>query len=196
MLVITPEIFAETLLTTPRQTSGPFYPDNLPLDKDNDLIVVNNSLTQAVGQILYLSGQVMDKRGRLIKDALVEIWQVDANGRYIHSRDYQQNQNDKNFQGYGIFQTDSNGAYKFRTIRPVAYGSGFGRRTPHIHFSVTTAAHEPLTSQIYFSDEDNSKDVLYSRLSELQQNALAVMPQPIADSKINELVATFNIILS
>ena len=110
MLTLSPALFAEELLKTPTMTAGPFYPDKLPLDKDNDLIIVNDSITLAVGQVLHLSGQVMDTKGRMVKDALVEIWQVDANGRYLHSRDYREDENDKNFQGYGLFQTDSNGA--------------------------------------------------------------------------------------
>ena len=195
MLTLSPALFAEELLKTPRMTAGPFYPDKLPLDKDNDLIIVNDSITLAVGQVLHLSGQVMDTKGRMVKDALVEIWQVDANGRYLHSRDYREDENDKNFQGYGLFQTDSNGAYRFRTIRPVEYGSGFGRRTPHIHFAITSRQHKPLISQIFFADEDNSDDGLWSRLSDSQRQALSVFPKPVAGSGINEQAATFNIVL-
>ncbi len=195
LLAMAPEVFAQALMVTPRQTAGPFYPDVLPLDKDNDLIIVNDSITPAIGQILHLSGHVMDTKGRLIKDALVEIWQTDANGRYIHSRDYQKGENDKNFQGYGLFQTSSNGAYRFRTIRPVAYGSGFGRRTPHIHIAIRSKNHKPLISQIYFADEDNSEDGLWSRLSESQQKVLTVLPKTIANSQIGEQAVMFNIVL-
>ncbi len=195
MLALSPALFAEELLKTPRMTAGPFYPDKLPLDKDNDLIIVNDSTTPAIGQVLLLSGQVMDTNGRMVKDALVEIWQVDANGRYLHSRDYDQDENDKNFQGYGAFQTDGNGAYRFRTIRPVEYGSGFARRTPHIHIAITSPQHKPLVSQIFFADEDNSDDGLWSRLSKPQRQALSVLPQPLAGSNINEQTATFNVVL-
>jgi len=191
-----PEVFADLLLITPSQTAGPFYPDELPLDKDNDLIVVNNSITVAVGQILHLSGQVFDVRGNTIKDALIEIWQTDAKGRYIHSQDFRENENDKNFQGYGLFQTASNGAYRFRTIRPVAYGSGFGRRTPHIHVAIRSKEHRPLVTQVYFADEDNSSDGLWSRLPELQRKNLTVLPKKITDSQLNEQAATFNIVLA
>ncbi len=195
LMAISPALFAEELFKTPRMTAGPFYPDKLPLDKDNDLIIVNDSITPAVGQVLHLSGQVMDTKGRKIKDALVEIWQVDANGRYLHSRDYRETENDKHFQGYGLFQTDANGAYKFRTIRPVEYGSGFARRTPHIHIAITSRQHKPLVSQIFFADEDNSDDGLWSRLSEAQRRALSVLPQAVEGSQINEQTAVFNIIL-
>ena len=80
-----PGAFAEELIRTPRQTEGPFYPDHLPLDTDNDLIIVNDSLTPASGEITHLSGRILDGRGDPIRNALVEIWQVDNNGVYLHS---------------------------------------------------------------------------------------------------------------
>src|SRR5436309_10352545 len=73
----TPGLFAEELARTPRLTEGPFYPDKLPLDTDNDLLIVNNSITPAVGEITHLTGRVLDANGTPIKDAVVEIWQVD-----------------------------------------------------------------------------------------------------------------------
>src|SRR5712692_9691705 len=80
-----PGVFAEELTRTPRQTEGPFYPDRLPLDTDNDLIIINDSITPAVGEITHLSGRVLDVKGSPIRSALVEIWQVDNNGVYLHS---------------------------------------------------------------------------------------------------------------
>src|SRR5437870_9061846 len=80
-----PGVFAEQLVLTPRQTEGPFYPDKLPLDTDNDLLIINNSITPAVGTVTHLSGRILDRRGDPIRSALVEIWQVDTNGAYIHS---------------------------------------------------------------------------------------------------------------
>src|SRR5436305_13654108 len=75
-----PGAFAEELLRTPAQTEGPFYPDHLPLDTDNDLIIVNDAITPAVGEITHLSGRILDARGQPLRNALVEIWQVDNNG--------------------------------------------------------------------------------------------------------------------
>src|SRR5918999_1321520 len=77
--------FAEELLRTPRQTEGPFYPDKLPLDTDNDLLVINDSITPAVGEITWLSGRILDSRGEPVRNAVVEIWQVDSKGAYLHS---------------------------------------------------------------------------------------------------------------
>src|SRR5258708_16466551 len=85
-LFTVPGAFAAELVRTPRQTEGPFYPDHLPLDTDNDLIIVNDGVTPAVGEITHLSGRILDGRGEPIRNALVEIWQVDNNGVYLHSK--------------------------------------------------------------------------------------------------------------
>lgn len=127
-----PGAFAGELLRTPPQAEGPFYPDKLPLDTDNDLIVVNEALTPAVGEITYLSGRILDAHGGPVRNALVEIWQVDKNGSYLHSKSDNYAKRDTNFQGFGRFLTGSTGEYLFRTIKPVPYPG----RTPHIHFAI------------------------------------------------------------
>ena len=79
-LFLTPGAFAEELTRTPRQTEGPFYPDKLPLDTDNDLLVINDTITPAVGEITHFSGRILDAVGSPLKNVVVEIWQCDANG--------------------------------------------------------------------------------------------------------------------
>src|SRR5689334_24080629 len=78
-------LFAQELLRTPAQTEGPFYPNKLPLDTDNDLLIINDGITPAVGEITHLVGRILDGRGNPVKNALVEIWQVDGRGAYLHS---------------------------------------------------------------------------------------------------------------
>src|SRR5919204_2337675 len=82
----TPGLFAEelALVRTPRQTEGPFYPNQLPLDTDNDLLIINDSITPAVGQVTHLSGRILDAKGDPVRNALIEIWQVDSHGAYLH----------------------------------------------------------------------------------------------------------------
>src|SRR5437762_13427162 len=80
-----PGLFAEELARTPRLTEGPFYPDRLPLDQDNDLLIVNNSISPAAGEITHLSGRVLGVSGEPIRNAVVEIWQVDNRGVYINT---------------------------------------------------------------------------------------------------------------
>src|SRR5262245_54660531 len=77
--------FADELTKTPPQTEGPFYPNKLPLDTDNDLIIVNDGITPAVGEITHLTGRLLDPKGDPIRGAAVEIWQCDNNGAYLHS---------------------------------------------------------------------------------------------------------------
>ena len=105
-----PGVFAEALVTTPEQTEGPYYPPNLPLDTDNDLLVVNNNITPAVGTILYLSGTVFDSSGNPVRDAHLEIWHADNTGAYIHPASMGYSTRDQNFQGFGRFLTGSIGS--------------------------------------------------------------------------------------
>src|SRR3954466_9578910 len=99
-LFAVPGAFANELIRTPQQTEGPFYPDHLPLDTDNDLIIVNDSTTPAIGEVTYLSGRILDSRGEPLRNALVEIWQVDGHGVYLNSNDGHAKR-DANFQGFG-----------------------------------------------------------------------------------------------
>ena len=86
LLAASPAARAAALIPTPEQTLGPFYPPELPLDHDNDLVQVTGAATQAIGQITHVFGRVLDLNGQPIAGAKVEIWQCDANGRYLHPR--------------------------------------------------------------------------------------------------------------
>lgn len=187
-----PGAFAEALTLTPRQTEGPFYPDKLPLDTDNDLLIINDSLSPAVGEITHLGGQVLDADGSPIRNAVVEIWQVDGNGVYLHSRSAGERR-DANFQGYGRFLTDSNGEYYFRTVKPVPYPG----RTPHIHFAINRGGKRLLTTQCYVKGEKgNERDfVLRGIRDERQLESIMVDFKPLKGSKLGELTAKFDIVL-
>ncbi len=102
-MYLMPGAFAGELTKTPKLTEGPFYPDKLPLDTDNDLLVLNDATTPAVGEVTYLSGRILTLSGSPVRNAFVEIWQVDNNGSYIHSGSTNRDKLDKNFQGYGRF---------------------------------------------------------------------------------------------
>ena len=189
----TPGLFAEELKQTAKLTEGPFYPDKLPLDTDNDLLVINENITPAVGEITHLSGQILSKTGSPIRNAFVEIWQVDSNGSYIHSDSANRNKFDKNFQGYGRFLTDAKGNYYFRTIKPVTYPG----RTPHIHIAVSKNGKRIFTSQILVKGEArNERDGVFRRLREqTDRDTILADFKPIKDSKFGELAADFNVVL-
>ncbi len=184
---------AEELLTTPSMAEGPFYPDKLPLDTDNDLLLINEGISPAVGEITHLSGRILSKAGEPVRGAYVEIWQCDNNGSYLHSASSNRNQYDANFQGYGRFMTDAKGQYYFRTIKPVPYPG----RAPHIHFAVSFNGKRLLTTQMLINGhEQNAGDGLFRRITEPEQRALLVTDfNPIKNSKLGELSAQFDLVL-
>jgi protocatechuate 3,4-dioxygenase beta subunit len=191
-LWVTPGAFADALTPTPRQTEGPFYPDRLPLDTDNDLIIVNDALTPAVGEITHLSGKLLDAHGEPLRNALVEIWQVDGNGVYLHSRSAGE-QRDANFQGFGRFLTGRRGEYYFRTVKPVPYPG----RTPHIHFKIKQAGQPEFTTQCYIKGhEQNDRDGIYRRIrDDKARESVTVDFKPLKASRAGELEARFDIVL-
>ena len=188
-----PGAFAEELVKTPSGTEGPFYPSKLPLDTDNDLLVINDSITPAVGQITHLSGRVLDLKGRPIPNAAVEIWQVDHHGVYLHPGSSNKEKADKNFQGFGRFVTNRKGEYYFRTVKPVAYPG----RTPHIHVAVNIKGKRQLTTQMYIKGEpQNKRDRLLNRIKNPKQRAAVIREfKPIKGSKLKEVAANFDMVL-
>ena len=102
--------FAQQLMETAETTEGPFYPDKLPLDTDNDLLILNDAITPAVGEITHLTGRVFTSSGLPVRNAFVEIWQTDVDGSYVHTGGRQEKKPyDANFQGYGRFLSDAKG---------------------------------------------------------------------------------------
>lgn len=188
-----PGAFAEELLKTPAQTEGPFYPDKLPLDTDNDLIVVNDSLNAGVGTITWLSGCVKDLKGQPVRNALVEIWQADNNGAYLHTKSGNAEKRDGNFQGFGRFLTGSTGEYLFRTIKPVPYPG----RTPHIHVAVKIKGREKFVTQCYVAGHAmNDKDMVLKGIKDEKARASVLIPfTPTPGSKVGEMNARFDIVL-
>lgn len=188
----TPGVFAE-MLATPAMTEGPFYPDKMPLDTDNDLIVINDKITPAIGSISHMTGRVLTKSGSPVRNAFVEIWQVDGNGNYIHSKGASNDRRDANFQGYGRFLTDVKGNYYFRTIKPVEYPG----RTPHIHIAVSKNGKRVLTTQMLIAGEkQNEKDGVFRNMKDpkLRKTVMGNF-KPLKDSKIGELTVNFDIVL-
>lgn len=184
--------FAQALVSTPAQTEGPFYPDRLPLDQDNDLLIINDAITPAVGEITWLSGRVLDSGGNPVRGTVVEIWQTDNNGGYIHSQSPIANR-DTNFQGYGRFQTASSGEYLFRTVKPGLYPG----RTRHIHFAINVPGRSKLTTQLYVQGDpmNNNDGVVNGIRDAAARNSVIVPWVSIPSSRIGELAARFDIVL-
>jgi protocatechuate 3,4-dioxygenase, beta subunit len=175
-----------TLRPTPAQTEGPFYPVKLPDDSDFDLLA-QGKLRYTRGSATWLAGTVTDTSGRALRGAVVEIWQCDQQGHYHHPGDG--GNADPAFQGFGRVVAGSDGAYRFRTIRPVAYSG----RTPHIHVKVRLAERELLTTQLYVEgDPGNERDGLWRRLGAADRAAITVPFQAAADG----LQARFAIVVN
>lgn len=193
MLFTVPGAFAEALTATAPQTEGPFYPDKLPLDTDNDLLILNSSITPAVGEVTHLTGVVMDLKGQPVRNALVEIWSADKDGIYLHSKADHPEKRDGNFQSYGRFLTGSKGEYYFRTIKPGKYPG----RTKHIHFAISIKGKRVLTTQCYPEGEPDQKDdMVIKGIKDPKALKTVIVPfTPIEGSKAGELAARFDIVL-
>jgi len=196
LISTTAEALAEDLSLTPRQTEGPFYPDRLPLDTDNDLLILNDSATSAAGEVTHLMGRVLSPAGEPIPDAVVEIWHVDNSGIYLHTRCPRQNQRDRNFQGFGRSITSSSGEYSFRTIKPVPYDLGV-KRTPHIHFIIRKGDSRLLTTQMYIKGHPwNERDFIFQSIRGKEaREAVLVDFKPVKGSATGELKAQFDIVI-
>lgn len=149
-----------TLKLTPRQPEGPYYPTRKLSDRDNDLTRVGNG-DVAQGQILRLSGRLVDERNAPIPSARIEIWQTDHRGIYMHPNDSGTADRDRDFQSYGEAITDEAGRFEFRTILPGVYGS----RPRHLHVKIVPQQGSGLTTQLYFKDDPRlSSDGIVRRL--------------------------------
>jgi protocatechuate 3,4-dioxygenase, alpha subunit len=156
---------AAKLIPTPSQTVGPFF--SLGLDRPDW-----NDLTRGhpQGERIVIEGRVLDGDGAPVPDAVVEIWQANAAGRYAHPEDQQTDKPlDPNFRGFGRSATDAEGRFRFTTVKPGPVpGRGNSLQAPHINvllFSRGLLIH--LHTRIYFEGEAaNAADPLLSSIED------------------------------
>lgn len=136
-----------------------------------DLTRIAPGRPQAEGQVIEISGRVLDQDARPVRDTLIEIWNANAHGRYSHTLDSSNTESplDPNFYGFGTLLTDAKGCYRLRTIKPGAY---IARRDiewwrpPHVHFSIVGNGAR-LVTQMYFPDEPlNQRDFIHLYIPE------------------------------
>lgn len=134
------------------EVTGPVYGPEDITEGDNDLTRQHGG--EPLGERMILTGRVLDDNGRPVSQALLEIWQANAAGRYLHVKDQHPAPLDPNFTGAGRTLTDENGCYRFVTIKPGAYpwlNHYNAWRPAHIHFSIFGRAFATrLVTQMYF----------------------------------------------
>jgi len=168
-------------IATPRSPAGPFYPlESMRFaDQDLDLVQIQGRAQVAQGDVVFLTGIVYDRQGNPAPGARVEIWQTDANARYLHTGDQADRPRDPNFQGFGASVADASGRYVFRTIKPQAYPG----RTPHIHLKAFHQGQE-LTSQFFIADDSgNANDGLWRAMNNTQREAVTMRFVPGAQGE-------------
>jgi protocatechuate 3,4-dioxygenase beta subunit len=137
------------------EVTGPLLGAERVQPADSDLTIGRDG--EAIGQRIIVSGRVLDSGGRAVPDALIEVWQANASGRYRHVIDQWPAPLDPNFTGLGRVLTDSQGRYQFTSIKPGAYPWGNHHnawRPAHIHFSLFGHAFtQRLVTQMYFPDD-------------------------------------------
>jgi len=135
---------------TPSQTIGPFFRPAL-IDEAASNLVRNETR----GERVSIEGRIVDGDGAPVTDAMVEIWQANADGKYDHPDDDQEKRIDPAFHGFGRVGTDERGRYRFRTIKPGAVAGVDGKlQAPHINVSIfARGLLKRLVTRIYFPDE-------------------------------------------
>lgn len=160
---------------SPSQTVGPFFRDALMHDGDN--VLVNQ---QTAGQRILITGQLLDGDGTPVSDAMVEIWQADAQGYFNHAADPHQAQADPHFQGFGRADTVHDGQFIFKTIKP---GLIPGHTTPFINvrlFARGMLIHA--VTRIYFADENGlEQDKVLASIPENRRHTLLARRTETAD---------------
>jgi len=169
-------VLAKPVALTPANPEGPYYPKHQQADKDTDLTLINGHTERAKGQLIRVTGQVLDDDGVPVEGALVDIWQANSDGRYHHEDDPATVPEDPNFQGWGMVSTDEQGRYAFTTIKPGAYKVNENwKRPPHIHFRVSRRGYHEITTQMYFAREAlNEIDALLKSVEADKRGLLVV----------------------
>ncbi len=181
------------LKPTPQDTEGPYYPKSWSGDVDSDLTTYNGK-KYGSGIPMALSGLVRGDSGEVLKNARVDIWQIDAEGEYRHPDFGGEGPATRGFQGYGRMLTFDSGRYMFKTVKPIGYGG----RPPHVHFKVVADGYRSLTTEMYFAG-DNAEGGLYQRLFggfSKERDLLTVTPKSTRTGAVEALDVVFDIVLA
>jgi protocatechuate 3,4-dioxygenase beta subunit len=190
-LVIIPHTLSEL--------TGPVYGHEVVHPGDEDL--TKQHAGEPLGERIVVHGRVLDEDGRPVPDTLVEIWQANAAGRYIHVVDQHPAPLDPNFTGAGRTATDAEGRYKFVTVKPGAYpwgNHGNAWRPAHVHFSLFGSSFlSRLVTQMYFPGDPLFEfDPIYGSVSDPKARARMVSSFDLENTVPNWALAyKFDIVL-
>ncbi|MBV9882716.1 MAG: hypothetical protein JO276_06870 [Sphingomonadaceae bacterium] len=186
----------QRLRPTGQETLGPYYPVRTPASNDPDLTHYPGRQGRASGQLIELTGRVLDTAGRPLPQARITIWQANAAGRYTNPVDHNPVPLDPNFLGVASFRVGRDGSYRLRTVKPGPYPEPSGTiRTPHIHFDVTNADYR-LVTQMYFPGESlNATDLLLSTLAVRHRDPASAICNRAATSEPGLLAYSWDIVL-
>ncbi len=181
---------------TPSQTAGPFFPGEEKFHIDQDLTYVKGSNQRAKGQIVYIHGKILDPACNNVSDAIVEIWQACASGKYNNVKDTNPAPIDPNFKYWGEVNTNNQGEFVFKTIVPGAYPADSNwTRPPHIHFKVSKLGFHELITQMYFKGNPlNDTDLILQNIPASERSSVIVdfAPAPI-DHEAGSYAGNFSI---
>ena len=166
-----------SLIPTASQTVGPFFAFGLTRPEWSDLTAGG----KAAGEAIRIEGRVTDGDGAPVPDALVELWQANATGKYDHVEDTQEKPLDPNFRGFGRCATDGDGRYAFTTIKPGPVpGRGNALQAPHINVAILARGLlKQLWTRIYFADQEaaNRLDPVLSSIADAQARQSLIAPR-------------------
>lgn len=178
---------------TPGQILGPFYPVQRTMNDTGDLTIVPGRTGRAKGQMLFVSGSVVNKNGEPLRGVKIEVWQSNAFGRYAHPSDQNPAPLDPNFEGFCVLTTDENGRYQFKTIKPSAYpiiGTDV-IRPAHIHFDIM-GQYDRIVTQMYFEgDPYNEKDRFLQSIARPER----LIGKPTSAPEAGAQAVVFNLLL-
>lgn len=181
------------------EKSGPVFGRELIRERDNDLTAQH--ATDPLGERIFVHGRVLDEDGRPVRGALLEVWQANSAGRYLHKVDNHEAPLDPNFTGAGRTLTDKDGYYWFKTIKPGPYPwkNHFNAWRPaHIHFSLFGAGIvSRLVTQMYFpGDPLQLLDPIFNSIPDEQARKRLISRLDINGAKPNYALAyAFDIVL-
>jgi protocatechuate 3,4-dioxygenase, beta subunit len=181
------------LRPTPQDVEGPYYPISWAGDVDNDLTTYGDK--KYVGGIpMALRGLVRGENGEILKNARVEIWQIDSEGDYRHPDFGGEKPASRGFQGYGYNLTNDSGQYTFKTIKPIGYSG----RPAHVHFKVIASGYKNLVTEMYFVGE-NTEFSLWQRWFggfSKERDLLSVTPKITNNGNAQGLDVVFDVVLA